>query len=194
MALIVENGTGLLDADAYVALAEFKTWCSNRGYRWEDKEDFEIENSIRLATGYIDTLGRYKGVRLKAEQTLEFPRDGLIDWSSHLITGVPHRVKQACCELAYKGLFEALYKDLDRGGRITSESVGPISVSYADDAPAGKVFTFARQLLEPYLRDPEQVLFDPMAATPSYQGTFAAVGMHDNPGQGALTSYGTDDE
>lgn len=194
MALIVEDGTGLLNADAYISVSEFKTWCSNRGYRWEDAEDFQIENSIRLATGYIDTLGRYKGFRLKSEQTLEFPRDRLIDWSSHVITGVPHRVKQACSELAFKALSEPLYKDLERGGRVTSESVGPISVSYAADAPAGKMFMFAKALLEPYLRDPEQILFDPMAATPAYVGNFAAVGMHDNPGQGALTSYGTDDE
>ena len=190
MALIVEDGTGLLTADAYISVSEFKTWCSNRGYRWEEAEDFAIENAIRLATGYIDTLGRYKGFRLKAEQTLEFPRESLIDWSSHLITGVPHRVKQACSELAFKSLSEPLYKDLERGGRVTSESVGPISVSYAPDAPAGKLFAFAKALLEPYLRDPEQILFDPQAAPNAYEGTFAAVGMHDNPGQGALTAYG----
>lgn len=185
MPLIVENGTGLLDADSYVTLAEFKTWASNRGYRWEDAEDFQIEEQLRLATGWIDTYNRYKGQRLKVEQTLEFPRSGLVDWSSHTITGVPHRVKQACCELAYKGLSEPLYVDLDRGGMVTSESVGPISVSYAPDAPAGKVFMFAANLLKPYVRDPKQLRFSPWQEPE--EGTLTTLGMHDYPGTGGFT-------
>lgn len=185
MPVIVENGTGLLDADSYVSLAEFKSWCSNRGYRWEEAEDFQIEEQLRLATGWIDTYNRYKGTRLKAEQTLEFPRADLVDWSSHTITGVPHRVKQACCELAYKGLSEPLYVDLDRGGKITSESVGPLSVSYAADAPAGKVFMFAANLLKPYVRDPSQLKYSPWQEPE--EGTHTTLGMHDYPGTGGFT-------
>lgn len=185
MALIVEDGTGLLDADSYVTLADFKAWCSNRGYRWEDSEDFEIEAQLRLATGWIDTYNRYKGLRMSAAQTLEFPRTGLVDWSGHTITGVPHRVKQACCELAYKGLSEPLYVDLDRGGMVTSESVGPISVSYAADAPAGKVFMFAANLLKPYVRDPKQISYSPWQEPDTDMHT--TLGMHDYPGTGGFT-------
>jgi hypothetical protein len=193
MSLIVETGVGLANADAYVGLVHFKEFCSARGYRWEDAEDFAIENSIRRATDYIDTIGRYKGARLVPAQALEFPRSDLTDWSDYTITGVPHRVKHACCELAFKGLSEPLYKDLDRGGKVVSESVGPISVTYAGDAPAGKLFMFAKNLLEPYLRDPDTILYEPMNA-PAYEGNFARVGMMDNPGAGALTSYSVDDE
>lgn len=190
MALIVENGTGLLDADAYISVAEFKTWCSNRGYRWEEAEDFQIDASVRLATGWIDTYNRYKGSRLKTEQTLEFPRAGLSDWSGHTITGVPHRVKQACAELAYKGLSDTLYKDLERGGKVLSESVGPISVTYASDAPTGKVWQFALNLLQPYIRDPKQVL-GPGWVPPTGNNEFS-VGMHDNP-YGSYTSLDAED-
>ena len=186
MALIVEDGTGLLDADAYVSVAQFKEWCGNRGYRWEEAEDFQIEEQLRLATGWIDTYQRYKGTRLKAEQTLEFPRDNLVDWSSHTILGVPHRVKQACCELAFKGLSEPLYVDQDRGGMTTSESVGPISVSYSPDAPTGKVFTFAANLLKPYARDPKQLRFSPWQQPE--EGLHVSLGIHDDPGVGAFTS------
>jgi hypothetical protein len=42
--------------------------------------------------------------------------------------------------------------DLDRGGRITSESVGGISTSYAADAPAGAVIQAVDGLLKPLLR------------------------------------------
>lgn len=193
MSLIVENGTGLANADAYTGLVHFKEYCSHRGYRWEDAEDFAIENAIRLATGYIDTIGRYKGARLLEGQSLEFPRSDLTDWSDYTIAGVPERVKHACIELAFKALSESLYKDLDRGGRVVSESVGPISVSYAADAPAGKVFVYAKNMLLPYLRDPDTILYQPMNA-PVYEGNFAQMGMMDNPGAGALTSYSVDDE
>lgn len=179
MALVVENGTGLIGADAYVSVADFKAFCSQRGYRWEDREDFEIEASIRLATGWIDTYARYKGYRMTRDQTLEFPRSGLVDWSGYQITGVPHRVKQACSELAFKGLSESLYIDQDRGGKVTEESVGPISVKYAADAPVGKVWQFALNLLTPYIRDPQQIL-GPLWTDP--HATQFDIGMNDYPG------------
>jgi hypothetical protein len=187
MALTVEDGTGLAAADAYVSLTDFKTFCTGRAYRWEDSEDWQIEASIRLATGWIDTYNRYKGVRLTSTQALEFPRSGLIDWSSYSITGVPLRVKQACSELAYKGLTESLYEDQNRGGQVMTESVGPISVTYADGAPVGKLWIFAQNLLKQYIRDPNQILgplwtepsstSEPTLSEPSF-----AIGMNDFPG------------
>lgn len=179
MALTVEDGTGLSNADAYISLAEFKTFASNRNYRWEDYEDFQIEASIRLATGWIDTYNRYKGQRLKTTQALEFPRADLIDWSDYEVAGVPARVKQACAELSFKGLTEALYADESRGGMVKSESVGPISVTYADNAPTGKVWTFAQNLLKQYVRDPNSIL-GPMWTEPAMPSQFR-IGMNDHP-------------
>lgn len=183
MALTVENGTGLAGADAYISLVEFKTFCSDRNYRWESFEDFQLEASIRLATSWIDTYSRYKGSRLASSQALEFPRTDLTDWSGYTVTGVPKRVKDACAELAFKGLSEPLYQDLDRGGMITSESVGPISVSYSEGAPAGKVWQFAVNLLKPYVRDPNNFR-GPLWTEPTTEPVFN-VGMNDNPGNGS---------
>lgn len=184
MALIVENGTGLANADAYISLSTFKAYCSERAYRWEDSEDFAIEAAIRLATGWIDTYNRYKGSRLVATQFLEFPRADLTDWSSHPVTGVPHRLKHACAELAFKALTQSLYTDLDRGGMVQSESVGPISVTYAAGAPPGKVWQFAQKMLEQYIRDPLDFA-GPLWTTPdtTYQFT---IGMNDTPGDTTL--------
>ncbi|CAB5220390.1 hypothetical protein UFOVP233_64 [uncultured Caudovirales phage] len=152
MALIVEDNTGRADAESYLSVADFKVYCDKWGYSYTGFTDTVIEQKLRLATAYIDTIFRYKGIRFVSTQMLEFPRTSLIDWSGYEVAGVPARVIKACAELAFKGFTESLYTDLDRGGRTTSESVGPISVSYAADAPAGKMYRFAEQLLGPFIR------------------------------------------
>lgn len=183
MPLIVEDGTGLANAEAYVSLAGFKAYCDNMGLSYAGHADAVLEQKLRVAADYIDTAFRYKGRRLIASQALEFPRADLADWSGHDVPGVPARVVKANCELAFKALSEALYADLDRGGKIRSESVGPISVSYADDAPAGRTFTFAANLLKPYIRQADDIdggIFFSTSASPAFD-----VGMFDAPGDGA---------
>lgn len=153
MAIIVEDGTGLANAESYLSVAEFKAYCDGRGMSYSGNSDTVIEQKLRIATGYIDTVKRYKGQRLLVEQSLEFPRDSLTDWGGLEVTGVPGRVKQACAELAFKAFSENLYTDLDRGGMVTSQGVGPINVTYDAKAPVGKSFMTAMKLLEPYTRD-----------------------------------------
>lgn len=186
MALIVENGTGLPDADSYVSLADFKAYCDGRGYAYAGNADAVIEQKLRLATDYVNTIFRYKGVRLNSGQSCEFPRTSLIDFSGYEVTGVPLRVIKATNELAFKGLTEDLYVDLDRGGMTTSESVGPISVSYAPDAPAGKTFRFAENLLKPYIRGDMDFMNPPYFSTseaPAFER-----GMDDMPGDWTPTN------
>lgn len=179
MPLTVETGSGLPLADAYVSIAGFKAHCDAMGHDYSPFTDAEIETRIRVAADYIDTSFRFKGTRLTEAQEREFPRDDLSDWSGMAVTGVPKRVVKANVELAFKGLTEALFTDLDRGGRVTSESVGPISVSYAPDAPAGKSFTVAVNLLKPYLREGTDVDRPPFFST-SESPSFGN-GMFDNP-------------
>ena len=157
MSLVVEDGTGLAEADAYVSLAELKTYWLNRGVDLTDtSEDDQLEAKVREATDYIDTIGRIKGGRATGTQALEFPRTQCLDWSGYEVTGLPARVKKACAELVYKALTtgQTLYADAARGGKVRSESVGPISVTYADDAPTGTVFTQAMNLLAPLMVGP----------------------------------------
>lgn len=154
MALVVEDGTGLPAADAYVSLQNFKLWADGRARVYTSYADALIEARIRFAFDYTNTVARYKGVRLSAGQAGEFPRTGLTDWDGYTITGVPQRVINASYELTWAQLIggEELYQNLERGGRVASESVGPISVSYFSDAPAGKVWTAAMAQLKPYMR------------------------------------------
>lgn len=187
-ALIVEDGTGVPMADAYVAVAELRQFAANFGYVIADTNtDATLGVKIRQATAWIDTAFRYKGTRLTNAQALEFPRDGLVDWSSQLVTGVPLRVKRACCELAFKAIADGnLFKDLDRGGMVVHKQVGPISTTYAPDAPAQKVYQQAQGYLEQYVRAMDYVLAAPQSPafdTPAEPDYFHANMMH-NPNIG----------
>jgi hypothetical protein len=177
MALTVETGAGLANADAYVSQEDFKTYCAARQYDLIGRLPAELDAKLRLAAQYIDTQWRFKGTRLSGAQALEFPRSGLVDWSGFTVVGVPKRLKDAACELAFSALSTDLYEVADRGGRIKSESVGPISVTYSDDAPAGKTFVFATRLLQPYVRDTADI------GPPEFGGAtegYVSLGMHDD--------------
>jgi hypothetical protein len=179
MALAVEDGTGKPDADAYLSAGEFRTYCGKWGYDIDAFEQNAIEQSIRKATTYVDTCARYKGQRSTAGQEREFPRENLVDWSGHAVTGVPRNVVKATAELAFKGLSGPLDKDAERGGMVASKSVGPISVSYEAGAPAGMTYTAAMKLLEQYVRKGGDRLTGPFFST-TEAPTFTT-GMHGNP-------------
>lgn len=161
MALAVQDDAGAqAGADAYISLAAWKAWADGRGRAYSGVyADAVIEAKLRAATQYIDTVSRWKGVKLTTTQTTEFPRASLSDWDGYSVEGVPQRVKDAACELTWSSLSsgEDLYVDLDRGGQVAAESVGPISVSYFQSAPVGKTFRAAMALLKPYMRAAQQL-------------------------------------
>lgn len=179
MALIVQTADGLSTADSYQTLAEMDAYAEARGWAdWVDADDDAKEAAAREATLYLDTIARYRGVRLNADQSTEFPRTGLTDWSGYAVTGVPFKVKRAHSLLALRALGEGLYVDLDRGGKVIGESVAGISVSYAADAPIGKTFREAMQLLAQYVQSGD--LYMPLGAEPAVDGMFR-IGIHDGP-------------
>lgn len=185
MTLIAEDGTGLEGAESYLSVAEFEAYCVKRGYSLGAATSDEKEQKLRLATEFVDTNWRFKGSRSTATQALEFPRTGLIDWSGHSVVGIPARLKNATAELAFRALSEALYQDLDRGGMIKTETVGPISTTYMDGAPAQKQFTAAANALKPYIRSEKDT------GPPQFGGAttgYFQLGDQDNPEAGAGSS------
>jgi hypothetical protein len=194
--LIVEDDTGLETAESYISVADLRAYCEARGIETVDGyDDTELEQKLRLGFDFINMgagMGwRYKSVPLVNEQAGEFPRDELSDGRGRTFSVVPKRVKDANCEAAV-ALFDeetvTLLEDLDRGGKVKSESVGPISVTYADDAPVHKLFAKVSALLKPFVKDdgcPEMPLpsFNDYAAEDAEDPIFS-VGMDNNTGPG----------
>lgn len=188
MALIVEDGTGKQDAESYLSVAEFRAYCTGRNIDVSAVADSAIEGWAREAASYIDSEWLFKGTIAFPVQAMEFPRSGL-QWSGRDVIGIPKRLKDA-----QAGLILILRTGVSlrtvqaRGGAIISESVGPISVTYADGAPAGNVYDDAAKLLAPYTKTAGSVRPVPRFIEPEAAPAFS-LGMQGHPG---VTSAGNE--
>lgn len=127
MALIVEDGSGLPDADAYVSVSDCAAYAAAHGLTFIGTES-EQEARIRRATQYIDVQYAFKGDPQTDTQALAWPRT--------VVTGVPREIVAACCELACKQ--GDLWTDVDSAA-VISETIGPLSTTYAQPANGGQV-------------------------------------------------------
>lgn len=129
--LIVEDGTGKADAEAYISVADADTYFENRGYTlWAGLSDTEKEQALRRATDYMENMygPRWKGERVSVTQALSWPRTET-DYDSD---EVPHAVRRANAELAFRAAQGELMAD--QGAQVKSKTVGPIAITYADGA------------------------------------------------------------
>lgn len=156
MALIVEDGTGKIDAESYLSLATAQTYHVNHhNHDWFDATDDDKEKSLRVAAQYVDAKfgDRWRGTRTKTDQRLDWPRVGVEtpDGDLYDSDAIPRPLEEAVAELSISSLTEDLHSDVTRPGSILKEAirVGPISetVEYGS-ASQQKVFVQAEVLLE----------------------------------------------
>lgn len=142
MALVVEDGTGLSNADSYIDVAFADAYFLKRGNtEWDTLTN--REQLIVRAMDYIDNNYSYKGTKLVSTQALQFPR--LIDGE----TVFPIALKNAVCELALKSNDEDLLADTDK--TTIREKVGTLEIEYDPNQDNIKSFNYVNKLLAPYL-------------------------------------------
>jgi len=163
MSLIVENGTGMANAESYSSVAEADTYFANRGNEtWTDLDSVQKEIALRKATDYMLQNYRlsWKGARVNSIQALDWPRYSV--FTDELVPGmqasriqvpsniVPKEVKIACFELALKTLTgDDLAPDQERS--VISETIGPISTTYDKDSPQQVKYRAIDLTLRPFL-------------------------------------------
>lgn len=156
MTLVVEDGSGLETANSYVSLADCNTYHSDRGNSTWTGADADKEAAIIRGTQYLEShyRTRWNGVRVSRDQGLAWPRYDVVDPDGWDIDSdeVPQEVVSACCEAALRALTTDMQPDLERGGAVKSETVGPVSVTYADGASAKTKFTAIDDLLSGLVR------------------------------------------
>lgn len=132
MALVVEDGTGKVDADAYVDIAFVTAYWAARGdTTWGIAVESAQEAAIINATSYIDLVssGRAKGTPVSETQALVFPRENLPACAAGEV--LPMRLLKAAAEYALRALAAPLVQDptVDPSGRAIIRNrvkVGPI--------------------------------------------------------------------
>lgn len=129
MALVVEDGTGLSTAESYLSVADANAYHTAMGNTGWTGADAAKEVALRRGAQYLDANYQFRGVELRSDQALAWPRD-YDDWP---VT----RVKHACAEAALRALAGTLFVDeTDRSVRM--EQVGPIKVEYGDARYGGQ--------------------------------------------------------
>lgn len=139
MALIVETGAGLANAESYASVAAATVYHANFGNAAWDNADSEVqESALRRATAYIDSNYRFKGERYSAEQALAWPRYGVVvDGYELAYSAIPSRLVHATCELALRALTGGLIDDVT-AQYVESVKVGPIERTMSAPANGGQ--------------------------------------------------------
>lgn len=123
MAFVVEDGTGLADANSYTTVQEYRDYYTDRGIDKSSETDAQIEGYLVRGTEYIDLNFDFCGETLTAIQALKFPR--LID---DVDVGVPIKVKYATINMGnnISSSTGNIYKDSNENIERLKEKVGPI--------------------------------------------------------------------
>lgn len=178
MAFVVEDGTGVANANAYILVAYYRAYWLDRGKDLTAQTDQQVQGYIVRATDYVERrFGQnYLGSRKTLTQALGMPREGIVlDGVEISPDAVPAMFQMGIAEYAYRA---SKYADLapdspvpfareaegggtvPSGGAVIAESkkVGPIekSVEYADPTAASNswaipAYPAADALIEPFV-------------------------------------------
>ena len=151
MAVVVENGSGLSTANAYVSRTEANTYFTDRpNAAWTAATDGAKDAAILKATAYIDATYLFKGVIRIATQALSWPRWGVTDREYRIVAAdaVPQLVKDACCELAAYALAADLAPTIAGKDRVAMVKAGSAEVQFeAGSREAGTHHVYVTRLL-----------------------------------------------
>lgn len=112
MAFLVEDGSGIAGANAYVAIQDFIDYWSDRGVEIDPISDNDRASIIIRATDYIDKRfgKRFRGFKKQHDQGLEWPRLDAEDDSGYEFDGVPKELQHACIEYALRAFYAVKFE------------------------------------------------------------------------------------
>jgi hypothetical protein len=167
MAIVVEDGTGLANAESYNSVAAITAYnaAHNQVAAWNAAVEADQERHARLAAQYMDAryLTRVKGARFNPNvQRLLFPRYGIyVDGALLVVAPLPRQWLEAHCELSIKSVSEPLMPDIASPGSIKSESKRldtlEKSVEYVGGKSQIKWFRLADKLVAPLLSSADRM-------------------------------------
>lgn len=153
MALVVEDGSIVANANSYNSVAEIRDYATARGSSLPAL-DADIEKLAIQATDYLESLYKnYQGYRTSpATQTLQWPRTGVVLYDDLEIGAneIPILLKRAHAQATIEAYSQDLLPNNTQG--VKKEKVDVLEVEYQDgssdsvglpkvDALLGPLFT-----------------------------------------------------
>lgn len=132
MAVIVENGSIVENANSYISIVELQSYASDRNISL-GSDTSAINAMVIQATDYLESLqDDFVGEIFDVNQELSWPRQG-VEFRDQDISGtIPKILKKACMQLSID-IFNGITFNQTADGRfILEESAGPLRVRYAD--------------------------------------------------------------
>lgn len=165
MTLIVENGSGVANANSYASVAQADARLLVRGNAdWDALDTDAKEMALILATDYMTSKYRlrWSGYRALLSQSLDWPRFQvpIVDAPGiyapfpafYPINTVPTEVVNATIDLALRSSQgTVLQPDLDQP--VQRETVGPITTVYFPGARMEVLYSAIDGILAPFLVD-----------------------------------------
>lgn len=157
---VVEDGTGLSNANAYCTVTEADQYHVDQGdpTTWSNAIQSAREDAIRQATQAIDLGFSWKGIRVNSTMSLRWPRWGVEDDDFYVVdsTSVPQRVKEAAAYLALKVINgDVLLPDHQDEGEVKrkKEVLGPLTeeTEYFSPNSPNKEYQKVEAMLSPFV-------------------------------------------
>lgn len=152
MALIIEDGTNVANANSFVTRAAFIAYAASRGVTVADEDAsdvyaFQAMDYLRLMEATLC------GVRAYGDQELPYPRKGIVegDLAEDYVYGIPVGIKNTQLQLmleAKNGV--VLTPSRAANPQTKREKVGPIETEYFEAASYLPDLPFVAALLAPF--------------------------------------------
>ncbi|MDR1505642.1 MAG: hypothetical protein LBI67_00920 [Treponema sp.] len=152
MALIIEDGSGIPGANAYIGTSFVDEYfLGERLTTWRALEQEGQESFIISAAGYVDIAFDWQGIRKTPEQGLSWPRTGIL-FDGFPVDGVPVQVKKAAAETVWLLIEGEELFSTDSDTEIASEQVDVIKISYREPGENGQKAASRFDVLNKLLR------------------------------------------
>lgn len=145
---ILEDGTGIENANAYITILECKAYWTDRSIDYTGLTDAQIQTAIINATQFIDGRYSFKGFPTTVIQGLMFPRSngGAIKDTKYnrtvAVNVIPTTLKNATCEIAGVALADIV--DGNSGSVMSSPEIikskkyGPVAIVFGNSGNGSK--------------------------------------------------------
>lgn len=132
--LVVEDGTGISNANSYCTLDYALEYCTMKGYTdWQNLSENEQKIYIIRGTEFVDNFYNWRGIRYRQSQSMAFPRDNIYDDDRYEVVGIPEKLKKACIEAAFLNVSSGantLFSTKDENGAIKKKKVETLEIEY----------------------------------------------------------------